>query len=124
MLNCLGIAITWEKIILTWQCFNCKDFSHISSKYCCQALVIEERNNVIDEPLENIVYEPKLDDFGDLGNNEDTSLGDIQTLSENLDNIPFVPNTSWLRVVCCIRTQTKQENDFTSHFWKTSYGYY
>lgn len=47
------------------QCFNCKDFDHISFKCPSRALVIEERKHIIDEQLEDQVYKPKLEKFDD-----------------------------------------------------------
>ncbi|XP_022841848.1 uncharacterized protein LOC111365525 [Olea europaea var. sylvestris] len=35
------------------QCFNCKDFGHIASKCPSRALVLEEREGIVDEPLED-----------------------------------------------------------------------
>ncbi|XP_022847654.1 uncharacterized protein LOC111370198 [Olea europaea var. sylvestris] len=60
------------------QCFNCKGFGHISSKCPSRALVMEEHEGIVDEPLEDQVYEPKLEEFDVLEDSEDTFLGCIQ----------------------------------------------
>ena len=59
------------------QCFKCKGFGHISSNCPSRTLVIEEHEGIVNEPLEDQVYEPKLEEFGDLGDDEDTFLGCI-----------------------------------------------
>ncbi|KAG6725272.1 hypothetical protein I3842_02G025100 [Carya illinoinensis] len=68
------------------QCFNCKGFGHISSNSPSQALIIKEREGVVDEPLEDQFYEPKLEEFGDLGDDEDAFLGCILVLPVGLDD--------------------------------------
>lgn len=55
---------------------------------------MEEQKNVIDEPLKDLVYEPKLEDFDVLDDNEDTSLGSIRTFPMTLGVVPLVLKTS------------------------------
>jgi hypothetical protein len=86
------------------QCFNCKGFGHISSNCPSRALVIEEREDVIDRPLEDQVYEPKLEEFDDLGDDEETFLGCIRTLFVDLGPELLVSDTTRLSVVHCTLT--------------------
>jgi hypothetical protein len=97
------------------QCFNCKGFGHISSNCPSRALVIEERENVIDGPLEDKVYEPKLEEFDDLGDDEDTFLGCIPILSMDLGFKLIVSDTPRLSVVRCTLTQPKDTDDWRRH---------
>lgn len=90
------------------QCFNCKGFGHISSKCPSRALVIEEHEDIIDEPLEDQIYEPKMEEFGDLDNSEDTFLGCIQTSS-------LTPHMPKVGVVRCTLIQPKDVDDSRRH---------
>lgn len=63
------------------QCFNYKGY--ISSRCPGQALVIEEWKDVVDELLENLIY-----------NNDNTFLGCIQILSMGLDFVTLILDTS------------------------------
>ncbi|CAA2992118.1 disease resistance RPP13 1 [Olea europaea subsp. europaea] len=99
-------------------CVNCKDFGHISSKCTNRTLVMEERKNVINMSLEDLVYEPKLEDFDDLDDSEDTSLGGLQTLPKTLDTIPLVSDNSRSHVICHTLAQLKELDDFTGHPWR------
>ncbi|KAF5481354.1 hypothetical protein F2P56_002012 [Juglans regia] len=86
------------------RCFKCKGFGHISSNCPSQTLVIEEHEGTVDESLEDQVYEPKLEEFGDLGDDEDAFLGCIRTLPVGLGSMPFVTDTLRLSVVRCTLT--------------------
>ncbi|KAG6732889.1 hypothetical protein I3842_01G199200 [Carya illinoinensis] len=97
------------------QCFNCKGYGHISSSCPSRALVIEEREGVVDEPLEDQFYEPKLEEFRDLGDDEDAFLGCIRALPVGLGSVPLVPDTPQLSVVRCILTQPKDDDDWCRH---------
>ncbi|XP_022891965.1 uncharacterized protein LOC111406828 [Olea europaea var. sylvestris] len=90
------------------QCFNCKGFGHISSKCPSRALVMEEPEGIVDEPLEDQVYEPKLEEFDDLEDSEDTFLGCIQAS-------PLIPHTPRVGVVHCILTQPRDADDWCRH---------
>lgn len=57
------------------QCFDCKCFFHISSNFSSRAPVIKEREDVVDGLLDVQLYE--LEEFDDLGEDEDTFLGCI-----------------------------------------------
>lgn len=59
------------------QCFNYKDFDHISSECSSRALVIEEQKDVVDEQQEDQVYKPKFEKFDDF---EDTFLFCLRAL--------------------------------------------
>lgn len=76
---------------------------------------MKERKNVIEEPLEDLVYKPKLEDFDDLDDSEDTSLGGIQTLLETLDTISLISDNSRSHVICHTLTQVKELDDVISH---------
>ncbi|KAF5463711.1 hypothetical protein F2P56_013855 [Juglans regia] len=95
--------------------FKCKGFGHISSNCPSRTLVIEEHEGVVDEPLEDQVYEPKLEEFDDLGDDEDTFLGCIQTLPVDLGYVPLAPDTPRLSIVRCTLTQPKGANDWRRH---------
>ncbi|XP_035540116.1 uncharacterized protein LOC108983558 [Juglans regia] len=97
------------------QCFKCKGFGHISSNCPSRTLVIEEHEGTVDESLEDQVYEPKLEEFGDLGDDEDAFLGCIRTLPVGLGSMPFVPDTLRLSVVRCTLTQPKDTDDWRRH---------
>lgn len=90
------------------QCFNCKGFGHIASKFPSRALVLDEREDIVVEPLEDQVYEPKLEEFEDLEDSEDTFLGCIQAS-------PIIPHTSRVGVVRCTLTQPKDADDWRRH---------
>ncbi|XP_022849921.1 uncharacterized protein LOC111372015 [Olea europaea var. sylvestris] len=90
------------------QCFNCMGFGHIASKCPSRALVLEEREGIVDEPLEDQVYEPKLEEFDDLEDSEDTFLGCIQAS-------PLIPHTPRIGVVRCTLTQPRDANDWRRH---------
>ncbi|XP_022880593.1 uncharacterized protein LOC111397857 [Olea europaea var. sylvestris] len=64
------------------QCFNYKDFDHISSECSSRALVIEEQKDVVDEQQEDQVYKPKFEKFDDF---EDTFLFCLRALPICLD---------------------------------------
>jgi hypothetical protein len=93
------------------QCFNCKGFGHISANCPSRALIIEEREDIVDGPLEDQVYEPKLDEFDDLVDAEGPFLGCIRTLSMDLGPELPVSDTPWLSVVRCTLTQSKDADD-------------
>jgi hypothetical protein len=97
------------------QCFNCKGFGHISTNCPSRALIIEEREDIVDGPLEDQVYEPKLDEFDDLVDAEGTFLGCIRTLSVDLGSELLVSDTPRLSVVCCTLTQSKDSDDSRCH---------
>ncbi|KAF5449708.1 hypothetical protein F2P56_030125 [Juglans regia] len=97
------------------QCFKCNGFGHISSNCPSRTLVIEEHEGILDEPLEDQVYEPKLEEFGDLGDDEDTFLGCIRTFLVDLSSVPHAPDTPRLSVVRCTLTQPKGADDWRRH---------
>ncbi|KAF5470834.1 hypothetical protein F2P56_011322 [Juglans regia] len=97
------------------QCFKCKGFGHISSNCPSRTLVIEEHESIVDELLEDQVYEPKLEEFGDLGDDEDTFLGCIRTFPVDLSSVPHAPDTPRLSVVRCTLTQPKGADDWRRH---------
>ncbi|XP_035551732.1 uncharacterized protein LOC118349895 [Juglans regia] len=97
------------------QCFKCKGFGHISSNCPSQTLVIEEHEGIVDELLEDQVYEPKLEEFGDLGDDEDTFLGCIRTFPVDLSSVPHAPDTPRLSVVRCTLIQPKGADDWRCH---------
>ncbi|XP_022847564.1 uncharacterized protein LOC111370094 [Olea europaea var. sylvestris] len=90
------------------QCFNCKGFGHIASKCPSRALVLEEREGIVDEPLEDQVYEPKLEEFDDLEDSEDTFLDCIQAS-------PLIPHMPRVGVVHCTLTQPRDADDWHPH---------
>ncbi|XP_022856383.1 uncharacterized protein LOC111377500 [Olea europaea var. sylvestris] len=90
------------------QCFNCKGFGHIASKCPSRALVLEEREGIVDEPLEDQVYEPKLEEYDDLEDSEDTFLDCIQAS-------PLIPHTPRVGVVRCTLTQPRDADDCRRH---------
>ncbi|KAG2717127.1 hypothetical protein I3760_03G158600 [Carya illinoinensis] len=75
----------------------------------------KEREGVVDEPLEDQFYEPKLEKFGDLGDAEDAFLGCIRVLPVGLGSVPLVPDTPRLSVVRCTLTQSKDDDDWRRH---------
>lgn len=97
------------------QCFNCKGFGHIASRFPSRALAIEERKDVEGESLEDQVYEPKFEEFDDLDDIDDTLVGCIRTFPIDLDFVTFVPDTSRLNVVRCILTHPKDADDWCRH---------
>ncbi|XP_022867746.1 uncharacterized protein LOC111387423 [Olea europaea var. sylvestris] len=90
------------------QCFNCKGFGHIASKCPSRALVLDEREDIVVKPLEDQVYEPKLEEFEDLEDSEDSFLGCIQAS-------PIIPHTPRVGVVHCTLTQPKDADDWRRH---------
>lgn len=97
------------------QCFNCKGFGHISSRCSSRALVIDERKDVVDETLEDQVYEPNFEEFDDLGDNKDTFLGCLRTLPVGLGPTSLAPDTSRLSVVRCTLIQLKDVDNWHRH---------
>ncbi|XP_022859696.1 uncharacterized protein LOC111380384 [Olea europaea var. sylvestris] len=90
------------------QCFNCKGFGHIASKCPRRALVLKEHEGIVDEPLKDQVYKPKLEEFDDLEDSEDTFLGCIQAS-------PLIPQTPRVGVVRCTLTQPRDTDDWRHH---------
>lgn len=66
-------------------------FGYVSSKCPNRASISEEQKDLIDEQSEDQIYEPKLKEFDNLDNSENTPLGGIRTLPKNLDTIPLIP---------------------------------
>ncbi|XP_035551749.1 uncharacterized protein LOC118349905 [Juglans regia] len=97
------------------QCFKCKGFGHISSNCPSRTLVIEEHEGIVEELLEDQVYEPNLEDFGDLGDDEGTFLGCIRAFPVDLSSVPYAPDTPRLSVVRCTLTQPKGTDDWRRH---------
>lgn len=69
----------------------------------------------MNEPLDDQVSEPKLEEFDDLDENKDTFLGCIPTFSMDLGSKSLIPDASQLSVVRCTLTQPKNVDDWCNH---------
>lgn len=69
---------------------------------------MDERKGIVDESLEDQVYEPKLEEFDNLEDSDDTFLGCIQAS-------PLILHTPKVGVIRCTLTQPRNADDWRRH---------
>jgi len=103
-----GIFHEAPKITSRIQCFKCQGFDHISSSCPNKAMFIKRQEDMGEEDnYDDKVYEPNLDDFQDLNDEEDKSnlLGCVRSISTQI-------KTTRLGMVRCALTQPKGTEDW------------
>ena len=92
------------------QCFKCQDFGHIAAQCPNKTFLIKELDG--EEEIEEVVYEPNIEDIVEIGEDDSTQLACIRALPsfDNLSEGGLA--TPVMSVVRCTLAQSKESDDW------------
>ena len=92
------------------QCFKCQGFGHMAAQCPNKTLLIEELDG--EEEVEEVVYEPNIEDIVEIGEDDSTQLACIRALP-SFDNLSEGSlDTPVMSVVRCALAQSEESDDW------------